>query len=189
MGLDPPHDLSRHHLTLGAALDPGALAQEANRFGIGQDWGLWPIQAFTGQVPGTSVAGAKALDMVGQGGVLMSPIAMAMVSAAISSGNWRPPTLITSPALPVTIQSQPIDAITENALAALMRQGVVAGTAKPAAVRGSQSLVYGISDTVQDARGKPVSWFVGYRGSYAIAIAIEGREDAAVIAHKFLQGF
>ncbi len=70
-----------------------------------------------------------------------------------------------------------------------MRQGVVAGTAKPAAVRGSQSLVYGVSDTVQDAGGKPVSWFVGYRGSYAIAIAIEGREDAAVIAHKFLQGF
>lgn len=175
--------------TLGAALDPGALTQEANRFGIGQDWGLWPIQAFTGQVPGTSATGAKALDMVGQGGVLMSPIAMAMVSAAISSGNWRPPTLITSPALPVTIQSQPIDALTENSLAALMRQGVAAGTAKAAAVRGSQSLVYGIADTVQDARGKPVSWFVGYRGSYAIAIAIEGREDAAVIAHKFLQGF
>jgi hypothetical protein len=35
--------------------------------------------------------------------------------------------------------------------------------------------------------GKTVSWFVGYRGNVAFALAVEGKVNAAALAAKFLK--
>ncbi len=55
-------------------------------FGIGADWSSLPVPAFSGSVP-SAAGGALAAETIGQGNVQMSPLAMAMVAAAVDSGS------------------------------------------------------------------------------------------------------
>lgn len=76
-----------------ADLDTDALAEAANAFGLGEDWNLL-VNTFSGAVPPAVDRLALANDAIGQGRVLMSPLAMAMVAAAIASGTPRYPRLV-----------------------------------------------------------------------------------------------
>ena len=59
----------------------------------GAEWGL-PLPAYSGSVPVASSLVDRAASMIGQGRVLMSPLGMALVAAAVSSGQARTPSLI-----------------------------------------------------------------------------------------------
>ena len=75
---------------LGSKLDAQTLVKEAAQFGIGKDYGL-SVPAFTGSLPAPANDGEKAAAMIGEGGVQVSPLAMALVAGAAQSGTWRPP--------------------------------------------------------------------------------------------------
>jgi cell division protein FtsI/penicillin-binding protein 2 len=180
--------------SLGNSLDGASLVQEASRFGLGLDWGL-TVPVFTGSVQAPVNDGEKALTMIGQGKVRTSPLSMALVAGAVESGTWRPPQLLNIPT-PSTLQPQQQTPLAQpqvlpgrvvKGLQLLMRRSVAAGTAQKANVAG-QLRVSGVAATVEYDRGKNVSWFVGYRGDVAFAIAVEGKVDAATIAAKFLNG-
>ncbi|MBA3744754.1 penicillin-binding transpeptidase domain-containing protein, partial [Sporichthya sp.] len=76
-----------------ADLDTDVLSDAADAFGIGGDWNLL-LNTFSGSVPPAADRLELANDAIGQGRVLMSPLAMAVVAAAIASGTPRYPRLV-----------------------------------------------------------------------------------------------
>ncbi|MEV4254452.1 penicillin-binding transpeptidase domain-containing protein [Spirillospora sp. NPDC049652] len=175
---------------LASKLPPQALTQSAARFGMGKDWGgLFP--SYAGTIPTPANDGQKALIATGQGGVTVSPLAMAAAAASVSSGVWRPPFITKDPVdTPAARPNVLTNAIATSDLKRMVRRSVQSGAAKDANVsNGGQ--VSGMSAVVNYQEGgqtKTVSWFVGFRDDLAFAMAIEGRVNAAKIAALFLNG-
>ena len=84
---------------LSEQLTAGQFNQVVQAFGIGESWPQLQVPAFSGTVP--SATGADlAAEMIGQGNVRMSPLAMAMVAATIDSGSWHAPQVVADAADP-----------------------------------------------------------------------------------------
>jgi cell division protein FtsI/penicillin-binding protein 2 len=164
-------------------LPDGALHEAAAAYGVGEEWQL-PIGIFSGSVPEASTGTTKAADAIGQGEVLMSPAAMALVAAGIASGTPAAPVEVVGaePAGPAPQgPAQPV----LDALRTMMRQVVLSGTATALTDRGevfgkTGTAEYG-SNTPPDAHG----WFMGYRlggatGDLAFAVLVEGGQSSSV---------
>lgn len=158
------------------------LLLSAQQFGIGAGWTL-PLPGHSGHVPAPATDATRAKVIAGTS-VEVSPLAMALVAGAVQSGTWRPPVLVTSPALPdtnteivtPTVAPKPInlDPGRVSTLRTLMRAGVTSGSAKAAAVAGSE--VYGVASHVgyvEKKQRKQLSWFVGWQGDIAVAVMVE----------------
>ncbi|MEV0996758.1 penicillin-binding transpeptidase domain-containing protein [Nonomuraea sp. NPDC050202] len=161
------------------------LERSAKAFGVGQPWRL-PLKSFSGTLPELSSDADKAKAIAGQN-VEMSPLGMALVAAAVGSGTWRPPVLVTDPkspdpsaeATPVTQPaSVPMDPKVRTALMTMMRAGA-AGT--PA--QAGKGPVYGVRASAGNQQG----WFVGWQGDVAIAVLTKNY-DAAAVAGSFFAG-
>ena len=161
------------------------LGTSAARFGIGVPWTL-PLPAFPGSVPAPTNDAQRAASMVGQGDIEVSPVSMALAAATVESGTWKPPSLVKDPAPPQPIQPRSLDSDSISALQTLMRNSVKSGSARTANLPGNK--VSGVVAQVpyRTGSGKTVSWFVGFRGNVAFALAIEGKVNAAKVAAKFL---
>ncbi|MFP3960969.1 penicillin-binding transpeptidase domain-containing protein [Actinomadura fulvescens] len=166
---------------LSSRLDTSALMAAAARFGLGKDWGM-SVPAFTGTVPAPANAADKAAMMIGEGGVQVSPLAMALAASAAGNGYWRPGFMLKNPRdAQAGVTGQPLAATAVLDLKSLMRSSVSRGTARDANV----GQVSGVTATVV-ANGKTVSWFVGSRPEYAFAIAVEGKVNTAALVQRFL---
>ncbi|GLY77063.1 penicillin-binding protein [Actinoallomurus iriomotensis] len=156
----------------------------AARFGIGLPWTL-PLPSFSGTVPPPSNDAERAASMVGQGRIEVSPLAMALAAATVESGTWKPPSLIKDPAPPQAIQPRSLDSDSISTLQPLLRESVTSGAARSANLAGNK--VSGVVAQVPYGSGKTVSWFVGFRGNVAFALAVEGKVNAAAVAARFLR--
>lgn len=168
---------------LSELLTPGQFAQVVKEFGIGADWSLLPVPAFSGSVPSATSDADLAADTIGQGNVRMSPLSMAMVAAAVDSGNWHIPQVIEDSADPSGTALDPSDM---SALRDLMRGAVRSGAAQAASLPGAQ--VYGQVGLVRMGSGW-MSWFVGFRGDIAFTVIESGKTSqlsAAALAGAFL---
>jgi len=163
-------------------LNPSEFDQVVKGFGIGADWSSLPIPAFSGSVP--SAAGADlAAETIGQGNVQMSPLAMAMVAAAVDSGSWHTPRFVSDAGDPSGTALSP-SALSE--LQSLMRNAVRSGAAHAANRPGTP--VYGQVGLVRTG-STWTSWFVGFRGDIAFTIVESGKTSqlsAAALAGAFL---
>lgn len=173
-------------VTLSANLTDAALAAAATTFGFGADYDLGlPTEGAT--FPAPRDVAERASQAIGQGRVEASPLHMATVAAAVASGGWRAPRLLTDrPQAPPTA----LDANTAATLKELTAEVVRSGTGTAAAVPGQQ--VGGKTGTAEfgpDA-DRTHAWFIGYRGSLAFAILVEGGgvggRVAAPLAARFL---
>jgi cell division protein FtsI/penicillin-binding protein 2 len=160
------------------------LRTSAARFGIGVPWTL-PLPSFAGSVPAPASDAERAASMVGQGRIEVSPLTMALAAGTVESGTWRPPTLLKDPSPPQPIRPQSLDSDSIGALQQLMRSSVKNGAAHGADLPGVP--VSGVTAVVPYGSGKTVSWFVGFRGTVAFALAVEGKAPAAEVAAKFLK--
>jgi cell division protein FtsI/penicillin-binding protein 2 len=160
------------------------LRTSAARFGIGVPWTL-PLPAFSGSVPPPSNDADRAASMAGQGKIEVSPLSMALAAATVESGTWKPPSLVKDPAPSQPIQPRSLDSDSISALLPLLRESVTKGSARSANLSGNK--VSGVVAQVPYGSGKTVSWFVGFRGNVAFALAVEGKVNAAAVAAKFLQ--
>ena len=170
---------------LSGKVDAQGLVREAGQFGIGKGWGL-SIPAFTGTVPTPANDGEKAAAMVGEGGVQVSPIAMALVAAAAQNGTWKPPYVLRD--ITKTVQAPPAQNLKPEAIASLRRvltRTATYGNAHGARVSGD---VVGVAALATGGNGKTVSWFVGSSGDRAFAIAVEGTVSTPRLAARFLTG-
>ena len=171
--------------TMSEKLSPAQLTAAERSFGIGASWNL-RVPAFSGSASAVSGEAGVAAQAIGTGGVLMSPLGMAMVAAEVDAGTGRTPVLVASDP-PATWQA-PLSAGQLGELRQLMRQAVHAGSAHAADVPGQP--VYGQAGVVQTGANAWLSWFVGYRGSMAVAVLETGTTEAqaaASLAGAFLR--
>lgn len=178
---------------VGAAsrLHGSALSSAATAFGVGAPWHL-PVDAFSGSVPPPADAVEQAADAIGQGHVLVSPLTMALVAAAVDSGTPHAPTLVRVPPQTPTTPGSPLDPARLSALRTMMRGVVTSGTAATAHLPAG---TFGKTGTAEFGSANPPkthAWFLGYRGGLAFAVLVEGGgvggQVAAPIAAAFLRG-
>jgi cell division protein FtsI/penicillin-binding protein 2 len=153
-------------------------------FGIGATWKL-PMAAFSGTAPAVSGEAQVAAQATGTGGVLMSPLGMATVAAEVAAGTGHSPVIL--PAGPATTWQAPLTLPELNQLRKLMRLAVTSGSAHAADLPGAP--VFGQAGVVQSGKNSYLSWFVGYRGSLAVAVLETGTtagQAAAALAGTFL---
>jgi cell division protein FtsI/penicillin-binding protein 2 len=181
------HSCNTAFVTLAGAMSDDDLADAARRFGFGVPYDAG-VGAAGGEFPDPGDAAERAAAAIGQGRVLASPLHMASVAAAVASGTWRPPRVLgpPPPEAPVVL-----DPPTVAILADLMREVVRTGTGTAAAVPGQD--VAGKTGTAEFGNAQPPethAWFIGFRGSLAFAVLIEGGgvggQVAAPIAARFL---
>src|SRR5450755_574078 len=174
--------LATRHLT--ASDFPAAAAQ----FGIGKTPHMG-LPAFGGAVPTPTDRAGLAATTIGQGQVLVSPLAMAMVAAAADTGMVHAPRLVDGTAddqAPVTTFSQAV----VTGLHQMMAQVVATGTA---AHQGLPAGTHAKTGTAQYGTGNPLptdSWLIGFNGNIAFAMVVVhggegGPTDGPVVA-KFL---
>ncbi|MBB5962043.1 penicillin-binding transpeptidase domain-containing protein [Planomonospora venezuelensis] len=180
--------------SLARLVGPAELSAGAEKFGIGAPWTL-PLKSFSGSMQPLNNDAATARAIAGQN-VSVSPLSMALVAGAVSSGTWRPPVLVIDPKTPdlsaeAEQPSKPVppvtlDEKTVTTLRSLMRTGVTSGSARAAAAPGDP--VHGITAAVS-REGKQLSWFVGWQGDVAVAVLVEGSDPGAgaAVAGRFFQ--
>lgn len=172
--------------SLARRVDAASLSRSAQAFGIGVPWQL-PLKSFSGRLPDLTSDADKAQVIAGQT-VNVSPLSMALVAAAVASGTWHPPVLVTSPQAPdssaeVVPVPPPkpvtVDPEVRTALTTMMRAGA---TGSPA--QAGRGHVYGVTAaaTDQDERN---AWFVGWQGDVAIAVLARNYDPAAVAGSFF----
>ncbi len=179
-------------LGLARRLDAGSLGAAATALGVGAGWTL-PVSAFAGTLPAPDGPVDLAADMIGQGRVLVSPLTLALVAAAVASGEWRPPVLVRGPTATAAAPPKPLDPSVVQPLRELMRAVVAEGSAAAALGRLPGPPVAGKTGTAEFGSGNPPAthaWFIGYRGDLAFAILVEGGgvggRVAAPLAARFL---
>jgi cell division protein FtsI/penicillin-binding protein 2 len=168
---------------LSHRLSAGQFAQVAKEFGIGADWSSLPVHAFSGSVPSAASGADLAAETIGQGNVRMSPLSMAMVAAAVDSGNWHIPQVVQGSADPSGSALNPSDM---TALRGLMLGAVRSGAAHSASLPGPA--VYGQVGLVHTG-SVWTSWFVGFRDNIAFTVIESGKTpqlSAAALAGAFL---
>jgi cell division protein FtsI/penicillin-binding protein 2 len=171
-------------------LGSAALPDMAKRLGVGLAWDLG-LEAYSGQVPMASDVVQRAAAMIGQGEVLDSPLGMAMVAAAVASGQPTTPTLLPAeqPGRPV---GQPLPSALVRQLRTLMRAVVTSGTGSALDLSGAP--VYAKTGTAEygSAPTRTHAWLIGFRGDLAFAVLVEngesGGQDAAPVVAAFLDG-
>ncbi len=166
-------------------LSPGQFDEVVKAFGIGENWPQLQVPAFSGAVPSASGVAGLAAETIGQGNVRMSPLAMAMVAAAVDSGSWHAPQVIVG-ADPPSGPGVALDPTAMAAVQGLMRSAVSSGAAHAAERSGAP--VYGQVGLVHSGSGW-TSWFVGYRGDVAFTVIESGKTaqlSAAALAGAFL---
>jgi len=171
--------------TLSRTLTSIQLTAAERAFGIGSSWHLG-VPAFSGSASTASGAAEMAAQAIGQSGVLMSPLGMAMVAAEVDSGVGLSPRLIAGD--PAATTQAPMSASSLSELRQLMRLAVKSGAAHPADLPGGG--VYGQAGTVKTGANAYLSWFVGYRGDLAVAAIETGTtasQAAASLAGDFLK--
>jgi cell division protein FtsI/penicillin-binding protein 2 len=170
--------------SMSTRLTPAELAATEKSFGVGADWNL-PLAAFSGTAHATSPGASLAAEAIGSSGIQMSPLALAMVAAEVDSGTGHQPLLISSDQ-PSQWQA-PLSSTELSELRTLMRGAVTSGSARAANLGGAP--VYGQAGTVQTGKNAWLSWFVGYRGTTAVAVMETGttqNQAASALAASFL---
>jgi cell division protein FtsI/penicillin-binding protein 2 len=168
----------------------GVLATAAETLGMGAELDLG-YPAFLGQVPEPEGETERAADLIGQGRVLASPLAMATVAASIQAGRTVVPHLIADR----TGEAEPAQPLTEDeagALHTLMRAVVTEGSAtflggiagEPVGAK-TGTAEYG--ERGPDGAYPTHSWMVGTHGDLAVAVFVETGVSGAVTAGPLLQ--
>lgn len=163
---------------LASGLSADALHDMAAAFGIGPVYTVAGLPTASGSVPSAEDEVQRAEDGIGQGRVVVSPFAMALVAATVANGSVPVPYLIAGRETAVDGDRPSIDPEVIDGLRTMMRMVVTGGTAGRIADQGE---VYGKTGEAE-VEGGSHSWFVGYRGDLAFATLLVkgGSSDNAV---------
>ena len=169
-------------------LEDGALADAAAALGLGVDFDLG-FPAYFGQVPGPGSETEAAADMIGQGKILASPMAMAAVAASISAGHTVVPHLLAD-YQPTADPASPLAHAEAARLRSLMRSVVTEGSgAVLAGLGGDVGAKTGTAEYGQPGPGGALpthAWMLATRGDLAVAAFVENGESGSQTAGPLL---
>ncbi|PZS25599.1 MAG: penicillin-binding protein [Pseudonocardiales bacterium] len=177
---------------LGDKVAPDAFQRMSALYGIGAGWQL-PVTSFSGSVAMPSGDVERAADAIGQGRVLVSPLAEALMAATVQRGSVPAPSLLAG--RPATAKTPPPPAGTLPAavvatLRDFTRAVVTEGTATVlAGVPGGP--VAGKTGTAEFGSAPPRahSWFAGYQGDLAFAVFVYGGQTGGTPANPIASDF
>jgi cell division protein FtsI/penicillin-binding protein 2 len=185
---------------LSQRLPDEALTRAAAEYGIGAGWQL-PVDSFSGSLPPPRDRAEKAADAIGQGRVLVSPLAEALMAATVVRGSTPAPTLVAGHPAAASAAPHPPPARVLATLRGFMRAVVTGGTATELrAVPGGP--VSGKTGTAEHGTHRPLrahAWFMGFQpgaasagGDLAFALIVENGQTsgqpALPLVAKFLAG-
>jgi cell division protein FtsI/penicillin-binding protein 2 len=172
-------------------LTPPDLPAAASMFGLDSRPHIGLI-AFGGSVPQPSDEADLAATAIGQGRVLVSPLALAMVAAAADTGTVHSPSLVVGEpgagAATGTLSPELVSDLHEM-MASVVASGTAAGQGLPAGT-------YAKTGTAQYGTTKPLktdAWLVGFKGDIAFAALVvdsagNGGPTCGPIVARFLGG-
>ena len=194
---------------LGQALGEDTISDYASRFGFGEDLEI-PLDVTPSTYPSDLDDARLMLSSFGQDDVRVTPLQMAMVSAAIANaGVLMQPNLVESiigedlrelESFQPEVYNTPITADTATKMTQMMVAGVADGAASNARINGVD--VAGKTGTAENGTGDPYTlWFTGFAPAtdpqVAVAVVVEnggglgqsgfGNLVAAPIAKKVLE--
>jgi cell division protein FtsI/penicillin-binding protein 2 len=147
-----------------------------------------PIKSTGGSYPVPTDQAEQAAQAFGQGRDTASPLQMASVASAVASGTWRQPFVVGSAKVSHALPSN-VAATLRTFMTGVVERGTAAGVGLPAGTAGKTGTAeYG---TAPPGGSPPThAWFIGFRGTTAFAVVVEGGgfggEVAAPIAATFL---
>ncbi|WP_035798505.1 penicillin-binding transpeptidase domain-containing protein [Kitasatospora mediocidica] len=157
------------------SLKSGTLAATAQDvFGIGPAWKTGFPSADGVVPPAGQSKDETAVEYIGQGNVLMNPLAMASVAATVQNGTFKQPILV--PGLPQVAAARQLspDVLTKlRTLMAGTTQASLDGTAAKAMAGLSGDI--GAKTGTAEVTGKPTnSWFTAFRDNLAVSVEVIG---------------
>lgn len=170
-----------------------ALADAAAALGLGVDHDTG-FPAYFGQVPATDSVVTAAADLIGQGTVLASPMAMATVIASVQAGHAVLPTLVRGEGASATDPSHPLTDAEATQLRAMLRRVVEEGSGRGLAdlpgapvIAKTGTAEFG-TDTV-----KTHAWLVAAQGDLAVAgfvdVGESGSQTAGPLVRELLASY
>lgn len=182
------------------SVPPSGLASAAASLGVGVDAAIGTPASF-GSVPAAADGSLHAASMIGQGEVLMSPLALAIAGASVAKGERVQPSLVSpsgdggaeNTAGPDPQSPEPVTGDEAGTLRELMRGVVTGGTGELLQdVPGGPVLAKnGTADSVSETPPGTHAWVVAIHGDLAVALFIENAEQgspAEAVMHAFLDG-
>lgn len=169
------------------------LAAAAASLGLGIDHDLG-FPAYFGQVEPPASETAAAADLIGQGTVLASPMAMATVIASIQAGETVVPRLVKSVEVSVPDEAEPLSRQEAAQLRGLLRAVVTSGSGTGLLdVPGPQVIAKtGTAEFERDGDLLTHAWMIGAQGDLAVAVFVDlgssGSGTAGPILEAFLRG-
>jgi cell division protein FtsI/penicillin-binding protein 2 len=185
---DFAHSCNTAFIGLRDRLGHDALSSAAAQFGLGGAWQVG-MSAFTGSVPAAADDVNHAAEMIGQGKVLMSPLAMASVAATVAAGGFHQPYLVDDGSR--FGPAQPVPSAIIKQLRLLMRAVVTEGSGSALRdVPGEPGAKTGTAEFGNDQPPRTHAWMIGFRRDLAFAVLLEdggtGGKNAGPVAARFL---
>ena len=174
-------------------LRDGDLAAAAATLGLGIDHDLG-FPAYFGSVEPPASETEAAADLIGQGTVLASPMAMATVIASVQAGHTVVPRLVKSVDVEVPDEAEPLTGQEAGQLRSMLRAVVTSGSGTGLLdVPGPP--VIAKTGTAEFERGGDVlthAWMIAAQGDLAVAVFVDvgssGSGTAGPILEAFLRG-
>ena len=149
--------------------------------------------AYFGQVPPAGGQTEKAADLIGQGKVLASPLAMATVAASVAAGKAVLPVLLPQHHVDQQPPAEPLTAVEAGQLRALMRAVVTQGSATFLdGLNGEVGAKTGTAEYGQpgaDGSLATHTWMIATQGDLAVAVFVETGESGSHTAGPILEDF
>jgi cell division protein FtsI/penicillin-binding protein 2 len=168
----------------------GDLAAAAASLGLGIDHDLG-FPAYFGEVPAPKSETEAAADLIGQGGVLASPMAMATVMASIQSGRTVVPRMVKSVKVSVPDGVEPLTAGEATALQQMLRGVVTSGSGRGLLDVPGPPVIAKTGTAEFERNGKTLThaWMVAAQGDLAVAVYVDEGSSGSGTAGPILEQF
>ena len=171
-------------------LGASALGDAAAALGLGVDHDLG-FPAYFGSVPPAGSPTEAAADMIGQGRVLASPLAMATVIGSVQEGGLVVPRLLPSVDVEAPSGVRPVSRAEAAALRGLLRGVVTSGSGRGLLdVPGPPVIAKtGTAEFERDGTVLTHAWMIAARGDLAVAVFVDTGESGSGTAGPLLEAF
>ena len=176
----------------GTGLGEGDLAAAAAALGFGVDHDVG-FPALFGEVPPPASETVAAADLIGQGTVVASPLAMAVVAASVQAGRAVLPVLVPGYQVDQSEPEQPLTGAEARQLRLLMRAVVTSGSGSQLAdLPGQVGAKTGTAEYGEPGRDGELpthAWMIGFSGDLAVAAFVETGQSGSRTAGPLLEAF